>query len=417
MLEAQARYIVQAVKYMRRRGKPYVAVRPHTMANFIAKIDGWMQGTVWTTQCSNYFRAANGRVVTQWPRSARAFWGLTRRFKAGEYIFDPPPRRNAAAAPLRTAAHRWPQMVSDRLDPALRSVAVRTDLSLAAIPAARESLDRRRHDTAQALDATGVDIIDAAVSAERSRSIPVRIYHGGPSPAPGVIYCHAGAFVLGNLDTDHRQCTELARRGQVTLISVDYRLAPEHPYPAALDDVIAVLEWATANADRLALEANRLAVAGSSAGAALAACVAQRAADGSLPSFVFQLLHQPVLDDRSTPSKAEFVATPGFDGPAANLMWRHYLADTPPTGQTVPARRSQLAGIPSAFISCSELDPLRDEALQYASNLLRAGVATELHAFPGTCHGFDSLLPEWETSRQLFALQGRALHRALSMNR
>jgi cyclohexanone monooxygenase len=88
MLEAQARYIVRALKYMRRRRKSYVAVRPTAMADFIAKIDEWMEGTVWLTRCSNYFRAANGRVVTQWPRSARAFWGMTRRFRPADYTFD-----------------------------------------------------------------------------------------------------------------------------------------------------------------------------------------------------------------------------------------------------------------------------------------------------------------------------------------
>lgn len=90
MLEAQARYIVRVLKYMRRRGKTYVAVRPWALAEFVAKIDRWMVGTVWTTQCSNYFRAANGRVVTQWPRSARAFWTLTRRFKPADFSFAGP---------------------------------------------------------------------------------------------------------------------------------------------------------------------------------------------------------------------------------------------------------------------------------------------------------------------------------------
>jgi len=90
MLEAQARYIVRALRYMRRRRRGYMAVRPSTMADFIAKIDEWMEGTVWLTRCSNYFRAPNGRVVTQWPRSARAFWGMTRRFRPADYTFDPP---------------------------------------------------------------------------------------------------------------------------------------------------------------------------------------------------------------------------------------------------------------------------------------------------------------------------------------
>jgi cyclohexanone monooxygenase len=106
MLEAQARYIVQALEHMRRKRLRYVALRQETMTKFMSKIDQWMRGTVWTTRCSNYFRAPNGRVVTQWPRSARAFWGMTRRFKAAEYRFDPPSRQHAAEAQARVAGTR-----------------------------------------------------------------------------------------------------------------------------------------------------------------------------------------------------------------------------------------------------------------------------------------------------------------------
>jgi acetyl esterase len=297
----------------------------------------------------------------------------------------------------------------NRLDPALNHLgAARADLSADVLETVRESLNQRRRDTARGLDITGVTIDHA-----QAGTVPVRVYRGGPSPAPAVIYCHSGAFVLGNLDTDHRQCVEFARRGQCTVISVDYRLAPEHPFPAALDDAMVVLEWAADNGTELHIDSSRLAVAGSSAGAALAARLAQRSADGSAPSIVFQLLHQPVLDDGPTPSKQEFGATPGFDGPAVTQMWLHYLAGEPVPADAVPARAAELAGVASTLITCSELDPLRDEAVDYALRLMWAGVATELHVFPGTCHGFDSLLPEWETSQQLFALQGAALRRAL----
>ncbi|HEY9306057.1 MAG TPA: alpha/beta hydrolase fold domain-containing protein, partial [Mycobacterium sp.] len=190
--------------------------------------------------------------------------------------------------------------MDERLDPALRAVATtRTDLT--SVDPVRESLDQRRRVAIADTDTTGVSICDATASGVR-----VRIYRGGPVPSPAVIYCHAGAFVLGNLDTDHRQCVELARRGGCSVVSVDYRLAPEHPYPAALDDAITVLKWVWANADELGVDVARIAVAGSSAGGALAACLAQRCAAGSLPTLVFQLLHQPVLDDRVTGSKAEF---------------------------------------------------------------------------------------------------------------
>src|ERR1700682_4471923 len=210
-------------------------------------------------------------------------------------------------------------MITGRLEPALRDFAsARTDLSASVLWVVRDSLNQRRAEAARDVNTVGVDIENRDVL-----SVPVRIYRCGPSPAPVVIYCHSGAFVFGNLDTDHHQCVELARRGRCTVISVDYRLAPEDPYPAGFDDAMAVLEWAADNAPELGIDAARLAVAGSSAGASRAALLAQRAAGGSSPPIVFQLLHQPVLDDRPMPSKDEFDATPGFDGPAVPLMWQH----------------------------------------------------------------------------------------------
>ena len=143
----------------------------------------------------------------------------------------------------------------------------------------------------------------------------------------------------------------------------------------------------------LGVDPPRLAVGGSSAGATLAACLAHGTADGSLPAVAFQLLHQPVLDDRETASKAEFCTSPAFDSEAADLMWRYYLGPAAGSVAAVPARRDRLGGLPTALITCAEIDPFRDEAVDYALQLLRAGVSTELHVFPRTCHGFDSLLP------------------------
>ena len=163
--------------------------------------------------------------------------------------------------------------------------------------------------------------------------------------------------------------------------------------------------------DELGVDPARIAVAGSSAGATLAACLAHGSADGTLPAVAFQLLHQPVLDDRETPSKAEFRSQPRFRqrGSGTDVVSlpgpRHRIS-----GRCArPADR--LAGLPTALITCAEIDPFRDEAVDYAQRLLRAGVSTELHVFARTCHGFDSLLPDWSVSQRLFELQGQALRR------
>ena len=303
--------------------------------------------------------------------------------------------------------------IAERLDPALRHlVAARTDLSPPVLGAVRDSLNQRRAETARTADLIGVEVEQRDVAVPAGHSVTVRIYRGGPPQSPAVIYCHSGAFVLGNLDTDHRQCIELARRGRCTVLSMDYRLAPEHPYPAAQEDASAILEWAVRCAVELGIDASAIAVAGSSAGAALAAGLAQLSAAGEAPPVVFQLLHQPVLDDRATPSKQEFTTTPGFDAEAVAWMWRHYAGEVPLPDSAVPSRISEMASLPAALITCSELDPLRDEAIDYALRLMWEGVSVELHVISGTCHGFDSLVPDWEISTQLFEIQGAALRRA-----
>lgn len=303
--------------------------------------------------------------------------------------------------------------IAERLDPALRHlVAARTDLSPPVLGAVRDSLNQRRAETARTADLIGVEVEQRDVAVPAGHSVTVRIYRGGPPQSPAVIYCHSGAFVLGNLDTDHRQCIELARRGRCTVLSMDYRLAPEHPYPAAQEDASAILEWAVRCAVELGIDASAIAVAGSSAGAALAAGLAQRSAAGEAPPVVFQLLHQPVLDDRATPSKQEFTTTPGFDAEAVAWMWRHYAGEVPLPDSAVPSRITEMASLPAALITCSELDPLRDEAIDYALRLMWEGVSVELHVISGTCHGFDSLVPDWEISTQLFEIQGAALRRA-----
>lgn len=261
-----------------------------------------------------------------------------------------------------------------------------------------------------------VEVIDRCAG---SSGIPVRLYlpreRVGVSPA--ILYCHGGAFVLGNLDLEHPRCLEMAKTTGFVVISVDYRLAPEHPFPAAFEDCSTVFEWAVSAAAGLGIDASRIAVAGASAGAALAAAVALMARDRGGPAPAFQLLLYPVTDNRLiTASMTSFVDTPGWNRRSSEHMWRHYLGGADPfaacSPYAAPARSEDLRGVAPAYVMTTDFDAVRDEGLQYAQRLIEAGVPTELHHYPGTFHAFDTL-SDTAVSRQARAESYAALGRAL----
>jgi acetyl esterase/lipase len=213
---------------------------------------------------------------------------------------------------------------------------------------------------------------------------------------------HSGGFVLGSIEGEQARVASLAVNIGAVFASVEYRLAPEHRYPAALDDCYSALCWVAENADELGICPTRLAVAGSSAGACLAAGLTLLARDRSGPRICFQLLNSPVLDDRlETPSMTAFTDTPVWDRQSAILSWQHYLCqereDVP--YYAAPARAEDLSGLPPAYIATSEFDPLRDEGILYGLRLLQAGVATEIHNFPGAYHGSE-IVESAEVSRR-----------------
>jgi acetyl esterase len=238
---------------------------------------------------------------------------------------------------------------------------------------------------------------------------------------PGFLEIHGGGFFVGNIDMMDGFCDGVAAEFPAVVVSVGYRLAPEDPFPAGVEDCYAALVWFADNAAKLGVDIDRIAVGGQSAGGGLAAATALLARDRGGPSLCFQLLEIPELDDRlETPSMIQFTDTPLWNRPNAQSSWEMYLGeDNPARGSdgvspyAAPARAEDLSGLPPAYVSVMEFDPLRDEGIRYASRLLECGVSTELHAFPGTFHG-SAFVQNAGVSKRSGAEMFEALRRALS---
>jgi len=211
------------------------------------------------------------------------------------------------------------------------------------------------------------------------------------APAPALYWIHGGGFILGDVDADMEAPAHIAAALGAVVVSVEYRLAPEHPFPAPAEDCYAGLTWLAGNAGELGIDRARIAIGGVSAGGGLAAAVALMARDRRGPALCLQVLDIPDLDDRLvTPSMRAYTDTPVWDYPSAVLSWQAYLGaghdgDTSP--YAAPARAADLSGLPPAYVVTCEFDPLRDEGIEYAQRLMQAGVPTELHHYPGTFHG------------------------------
>jgi acetyl esterase/lipase len=263
-----------------------------------------------------------------------------------------------------------------------------------------------------------IDVRDTTVPGPSDApDVPVRIYTPAnlEAPVPGLVYIHGGGFVLGDLDMFHAHVLRLADELGIVIVSVDYRLAPEHPFPAPVEDCYAALKWAAAKAEELGIDPARIGVGGESAGGGLTAGTALLARDRGGPELCFQYLGIPELDDRlDTESMRDYVDTPLWNRHNAIFSWASYLGPEPGdvSPYAAPARATDLAGLPPAFVTTCQYDPLRDEGIEYARRLAHAGVPTELRHYPATFHG-SSLIESAAITRRMFADEVEALRRGL----
>jgi acetyl esterase/lipase len=314
----------------------------------------------------------------------------------------------------------------DQIDPELRVVVERlpTDrpLDLNEIPVARVKMKKMVTSLLANLpEVEGVSSEDQFASGSEGRpAVRVRVYRPTqqPSKLPALYWIHGGGYVMGDIEQDDRLMKQLVKRIGCVTVSVDYRLAPEHPFPEPVEDCYAGLKWLFAHANELGVERSRIAIGGASGGGGLAAGLALLARDRGEVRIAFQLLIYPMIDDRNVTPASYAITDPRMWNRESNrLGWRAYLgrdgggADVSP--YAAAARATDLKNLPPAYIPVGALDLFVDENIEYAQRLIQAGVPTELHVYPGAFHGFDLFAPSATVSKQFKADRDNALKRAL----
>jgi acetyl esterase len=284
------------------------------------------------------------------------------------------------------------------LDPELAAAAaVLPKMDLSDLAAARESGQFlfAQPKYAARIPLTVQDLV--VPGSQNTEGVPVRVYASTERsiPVPALLYLHGCAYAMGGLAMADFTARMLVEWAGVTVVAVDYRLAPDHPYPAGLEDSYAVLQWSADHGRELGIDTDRLGVLGEGAGGGLAAALTLLDHDRHDRRLTAQFLDAPKLDDRlNTPSMRTLVDTPVLLSDSSALSWGYYLLGTAPAGSAgvpiyaAPARATveDLSGLPPAFVTVYQIDPTRDEGLNYARLLIEAGVSTEVHHYAGAFH-------------------------------
>ncbi|MEV4834615.1 alpha/beta hydrolase [Nonomuraea sp. NPDC049486] len=247
--------------------------------------------------------------------------------------------------------------------------------------------------------------------------IAVRIYRPADAAGqlPGVYYIHGGGMILGDIAGEDATATMICDRVGAVVVSVEYRLAPEHPHPAPVEDCYAGLAWTVKNAADLGLDPARLALYGGSAGGGLAIGTALLARDRGGPAISFMMPIYPMIDDRNETPSSQEITDVGLWDRAGNIeAWAWYLGGKDADQYAAPARAEDLTGLPPAYIDVGTVDLFRDEDIAFAQRLMQAGVPTELHVNPGSYHASENFAPDAALSRRIWDQRIDALRRALA---
>jgi acetyl esterase/lipase len=247
--------------------------------------------------------------------------------------------------------------------------------------------------------------------------ISVRIYRpvNATGTLPGIYYIHGGGMILGDVAGEDVAASTLCEQVGAVVVSVEYRLAPEHPHPAPVEDCYAGLRWMAGNTDDLGVDADRIAVYGASAGGGLTLGTALLARDRGGPAIRFMMPIYPMIDDRNETASSQEITDIGIWDRAGNIeAWAWYLGGKPADEYAAPARAVDVSGLPPAFIDVGTVDLFRDEDIAFAQRLMAAGVPCELHIHPGSYHAAETFAPDAALSRRIWGLRIDALRRALA---
>ncbi|MED4812119.1 alpha/beta hydrolase [Bacillus atrophaeus] len=272
-----------------------------------------------------------------------------------------------------------------------------------------ENLQAIREEISQMRPATVVDeslsLTDEVIVGPDANPLPLRIYRpkSNNESLPVLLWIHGGGYILGSIDDNDDTCMRFVKEANCVVVSVDYRLAPEHPYPAPIEDCYAALKWIADNAEPLNIDSNRIGVAGASAGGGLTAALTLLARDRQYPSVCFQMPLYPMIDDRNnTPSTNEIKEGFVWNQKTNEAGWKMYLGEIYGTDNipayAAPARAEDYRNLPYTYTFVGQLDPFRSETLTYAAKLAEAGVDVEFHLYPGAYHWFEGLNPNADVS-------------------